>query len=127
MNENFYAMVAAVLGSGTLATIVTSIVSRKKTRAQGRSLEVHGELQIVDSAVKVVESLRIDFDRLREEVDAVKRENLMLRAEVTELTREVHLLQMENQQLRRRCEVLEAENHALKNPGDPVDGDDRGQ
>ena len=134
-----YTIAAALFSGGGLATILASIANRRKNNAVGRSVEIKGELQIVDSAVALVTTMREDIGRLNarlEQVEArnqrldariegLENENRLLEERVLDLTRtnaalseQVSILTGQNTDLSARCKALEEENLRLRpSPG----------
>ena len=90
-------VIGAALSGGTITAAVTAILLRRKHAAEGREIEVKGELQIVDGAVDVVKLLR---------------EGLELQH--VELTSQIRKLEKENKSLKDRCRALENENELLR-------------
>lgn len=113
---------------GVLSILINAWVARRKNRADARDVEIRGELAIVDSAVRLTESLYQDLDRVREEcaglrseVGELSRQNAELGRRVSEIQAQsasyeaaLTKLEQENAALRRRCEELAAERDALQ-------------
>lgn len=99
---------ASLIGGGGIAGVIGVWLSRKKKHAEGRSIEIKGELQIVDSALKVAETLREDLIRLTARVSELETRNDTLQAEIDGLERQLQTLKLENGQLRQENERLRA-------------------
>ena len=100
-------VIGAALSGGTITAAVTAILLRRKHAAEGREIEVKGELQIVDGAVDVVKLLREELDRITERVEGLELQNV-------ELTSQIRKLEKENKSLKDRCRALENENELLR-------------
>lgn len=112
----------ALLASGGLATsLVQAWVNARKLRAEadkerkeGRSVEIRGELQIVEVATNLAQELRSDISRLRADVDTLIERNRQLQTEVDELLRENTALRAENGAFRAEILSLRAEVKTLR-------------
>lgn len=125
----------SLLGGGGLTALLAYFANRRKNNAVGRSVEIKGELQIVDSAVALVQTMRSDIDRLNTRLEQVEtrnqrldariegleNENRSLEAKVRELTvtnlslqTKVSSLTDQNGELAARCKALEDENNRLR-------------
>lgn len=132
-----YTIAAALLSGGGLATILAYVANRRKNNAVGRSVEIKGELQIVDSAVALVTTMREDIQRLSARleqlelrnqrldarIEGLENENQTLEERVRDLTQtnsslseKVAHLTAQNRDLAERCNALEEENRRLR-PG----------
>lgn len=137
--EKIITVGGSLLGGGGLATLLAFLANRRKNNADGRAVEIKGELQIVDSAVALVQTMQSDIDRLNrrlEQVEArnqkldariegLENENQALEKRVHELTRtnmtlvaQLDDLRAQNTDLAARCKALEEENKRLA-PGAP--------
>ena len=126
---------AALFSGGGLATILAFIANRRKNNAVGRSVEIKGELQIVDSAVALVTTMRDDIRRLNARLEQVETRNQRLDARIESLENEnrtleervrdltqtnaslsekVTVLTTQNSDLSHRCKALEEENLRLR-------------
>lgn len=125
MDELGWEVVASLmwgmLGGGTLSALLAAWLARRKIQALGRSIEVRGELQVVDAAVKVARQLREDLERVTHRVESVEERNRELEALVSSLRRDnlnlqvrLKQLERENGDLRRRCARLEVEKERLR-------------
>lgn len=118
-----YTIAAALLSGGGLATILAYVANRRKNNAVGRSVEIKGELQIVDSAVALVTTMREDIQRLSTRLEQLELRNQRLDERVRDLTQtnsslseQVAHLTAQNRDLAERCNALEEENRRLR-PG----------
>lgn len=113
----------SLVGGGAITAFFGWLSNRRKNAANGRSVEIRGELQIVDSAITLVATLREDLTRLSARVEQVENRNRKLEGKIESLENEnaaleqkVSSLTHQNDELRERCTALEAENSRLR-PG----------
>ena len=124
-SQGYINIAAAVLGGGSLAALLQTWLNRKRPRAEVRSLEVKGELQIVDAATEMVSVLREEVKRLsakqleqQKQIDGLRQENATLR----EQERKSHdmwelkynSLRSHYHELQGKFDQLEKENAELK-------------
>ena len=107
MKDGWENIALAIIGGGGVTGVLTALLTKRKHSAEGRSLEVKGELQIVSAATEVVEMLKEDLKDIRKRLDELEREN-------RELKKKVGVLKIENKRLSERCENLEKENERLR-------------
>ena len=86
---------AAFATGGSLAALVTVLFRRKKMRAEGRSEEIRGELQIVESAVALTQTLNEEIRTLHDRLEV--QENARVR-----LAEEIRSLRVDNLKLQDR-------------------------
>jgi predicted RNase H-like nuclease (RuvC/YqgF family) len=114
-------IVGSILGGGTITAFFGWLSNRRNNAATGRSVEIKGELQIVDSAITLVATLREDLKRLSERIEHVENRNRNLESTIEGLENEnvalekkVLSLTHQNDELRRRCDALEEANAQLR-------------
>lgn len=119
--NQFSTIVGSLAGGGALTAFFAWLSNRRKNSASGRSVEIRGELQIVDSAITLVTTLREDLARLSARVETVENRNRKLEGKIESLENEnaaleqkVLSLTRQNDELRERCSALEAENSRLR-------------
>lgn len=111
MSDIAIAIISGVLSGGGLSGILHVVSRRRLTAAQGRSLEVRGELQLVGGAMDMVEQLRTE---VRRQAQGHRDEIEKLKERLSRLEQENEALEAENQQLRARCTSLEEKIRALQ-------------
>lgn len=98
-------------GGGVAAVALTLVAKRRLFRAQGRSVEVRGELQIVDAAKGIMDELRTELHR---QADSHRAEIDRITARLTRIEAENVGLERENHELRARCTSLEDQLRAIR-------------
>ena len=106
--ERAIELAAAMLAGGTVTAIITTIGNRRRNQAHARSVEVRGELAIVDTATSLVETLRAEIDRISERVRVLEDENRQMRLEMVRMTAEISELRVENAMLSKERDYLTA-------------------
>lgn len=99
--ERLIELGTAVAAGGTLSALVSMVATRRRTRAEARSVQVRGELAIVDTATSLVETLRGEIDRVSHRVKTLEGENRQMRVELVRMTAELGRLRVENATLAR--------------------------
>lgn len=108
MMERVIELAAAMIAGGTVTAIITTIGNRRRNQAHARSVEVRGELAIVDTATNLVETLRGEIDRISDRVKVLEDENRQMRLEMVRMTGEISELRVENAMLSRERDSLAA-------------------
>lgn len=92
---DWIAFLSTAAGGGTIATVVTWVLARKKNRAEAEGVEIVNVQKSLEIFNKdIVEPLRQELQNTREELKQA-------RAEIEQLRTELETLHLENQQLRR--------------------------
>ena len=94
--------VAFITGGGLVA-LLTTWFKRKKMKADGRSAEIRGELQIVDSAIELTKTLNQEIAALHQRLNS-------LEAVKADINAEIRDLRSENLELRRQLQSALANN-----------------
>lgn len=91
MNQTFITGLLTVAGS-----MITYLVARKKNDAELRKIEAetdNTELEAVDKAVKIWRELAAELSRqlkeVKEEIESLRRENILLKADLKKLKRSI--------------------------------------
>lgn len=111
--DNVTTIVAAILGSGVLAAVVTAVMNRAKTGAEAQNIRIEGDLSIGKSAMEFAELLKghaselqtrlsEQYTRWSERFESVERENAELHALIETLRTELR----EAERLKPRVEEL---------------------
>lgn len=80
--------VLAIMGSAVMGAIVTHILNRKKTQTEIESL-------VVKQALDMVQTMRIEIDRLEKRMDNYAQREMRLMQEVDDLKKENKQLRLE--------------------------------
>ena len=80
--------VLAIMGSAVMGAIVTHILNRKKTQTEIESL-------VVKQALDMVQTMRIEIDRLEKRMDNYAQREMRLMQEVDDLKKEYKQLRLE--------------------------------
>jgi predicted RNase H-like nuclease (RuvC/YqgF family) len=99
-------IIIALVSGGGLAGVLTAWFTKRKLSAEGRNLEVRGELQIVEAAQGLIGTSQDMLVALRADVDRLLKR-------IRELETGMTSLGDENRKLRVRCDALESENDRL--------------
>lgn len=95
MDLNFIlSAIGILLSGGTAGAIITALVQRKKYGAEAHNIYVTGDISIGKTALEYAESIRHDFEKLKEEM-------LILRGEMKKLETRNRVLENENIVLKR--------------------------
>lgn len=114
-------VIAALVGGGSISAIIVGLISRKKTKAETRVLEVTGDVKIVDAAMGFVEKLQEDMERMDERLETMETEKDVLEVRIGRLAQEnvelrskIERLEWDRDRLRERCTSLEQERGELQ-------------
>jgi len=88
MNEQMLTLIAAILGSSVIGSILTLFVTRRKTAAETKKTNAEATSEEVDTTKKVSDFLK---DVQDQNVDLYKR-NTQLEKEITDKTRTIEIL-----------------------------------
>ncbi len=80
MND-LVSLIGVLVGGGGIGAVIVAYIRKPVTKAEGREVEVRGELQIIGAATQIVGELREELRRLSLRVEALERENINLRSE----------------------------------------------
>ena len=111
-------LIGGIGGLGGVAAVAATIWQRKRMQGEGREVEVRAELQIVDTAEKLLDRLQERVDRLEEQQRELQEENRRLRESERQLLHRVRDLEVElaeeklaNQELRERLDRIRGSGH----------------
>lgn len=100
-------VLAIILGSAPLSALIIHFLNRKKTNAESRSVEVKGELEIVNSAIILNQEFRKELTLLKDELNNLKNKYDDLEKENQNLNKKYIELLEENADLRNKIESFE--------------------
>jgi predicted RNase H-like nuclease (RuvC/YqgF family) len=121
--EQITTIIVAVIGSGVLSAIVTSIAVRRKTSSEAEHNLANAAKILMEAAEKRIASLCERVDKLEKQVtalqdslqerdnviDKLEDENRSLREQLTQQESEMVKIRRENESLRKRIKELETQ------------------
>lgn len=106
-SESVVATLAGVIGAGGLTAIFMAFINRRKTNAEGRNIEIEGELRIANAAAGLVELQKKEIERLLGRIEIQEKK-------ITELYGKQDELCAANMELESQNRCLKDENEDFK-------------
>jgi len=121
--EQITTIIVAVIGSGVLSAIVTSLATRRKTSSEAESNLANAAKILMEVAEKRIASLCERVDKLEKQVEALQNslrerddmiekledENRSLREQLSQQESEMVKIRRENESFRKRIKELETQ------------------
>lgn len=92
-------LIGAVLGSGALSSVITSLVNRKQAKADAKHVEADTQIDVAKAAMDYADRIEKNFNNrltdLTQEIIGLKAENVQLRLKIDNLVDENVKLRVE--------------------------------
>ena len=126
--EQITTIIVAVIGSGVLSAIVTSLAARRKTSSEAENNLANAAKILMEVAEKRIASLCERVDKLEKQVEALQNslrerddmiekledENRSLKEQLNQQESEMVKIRRENESLRKRIKELETQVFQLR-------------
>lgn len=112
--ENLTTIIATILGSGALTTLIVALFNKSKTRAETQNINVTWEVSIWTLAKDIANDLRVEVRALRLDMNKIE---LDLRGAISDnrsISDRLASVEKDNVKLVKRVKILEDENKTLR-------------